>query len=118
MLSEESLELLKHEKAKLHTVESFLDENYQKDANGRVSSVVLYEQYCSWCRQNGFDPIGKNTFYDTVRNDGSIMYRKVPAGNSYVNGFWDISRKNQDSTAIHDEMDCTHNCPDNMQEVV
>lgn len=118
MLSEESLELLKHEKAKLHTVESFLDENYQKDANGRVSSVVLYEQYCSWCRQNGFDPIGKNTFYDTVRNDGSIVYRKVPAGNSYVNGFWGISRKNQDSTAIHDEMDCTYNCPDNMQEVV
>lgn len=111
-LSKESIELLEHEKAKLHTVESFLEDNYEEDEKGCVSSVSLYNHYLEWCRSNAFDATGKNSFYETVRNTCVVTYKKVPMGNSYVNGFWGIARKCHDDIHLHDETGYALNCHD------
>lgn len=103
-LSRQSKELLKHEKAKLHTAESFIAEQFTFDSTGYISSKELYESYCNWCEQNAFDPIGKNTFYDTVKLiNAGIFYKKVPYGKGYVNGFWGIKNKCTNSSTCDND---------------
>lgn len=98
-LSKESLELINHEKAKLHTADSFLEECFEFDTNGYVSSVGLYNMYIDWCKRNAFEPIGKSKFYDIVKlSNSSIIYKKVPNGTSYVNGFYGLKLRTNIST--------------------
>lgn len=87
-MSDESKTILEQEKAKLHTVESFIEEHYEPDSNGSVSSVKLYAHYKEWCKDNAIDPIGRNTFYDEICQVNTAFVRdKVSDGEKRVNGF-------------------------------
>lgn len=96
-MSEESQKLLEQEKAKLHTVESFIEEHYEPDSKGSVSSVKLYEHYKEWCKDNAIDPVGRNTFYDDVCQINTAFNRdKVFDGEKRVNGFKGLKYKSED----------------------
>ena len=48
--------------------------------------------------------IGKNTFYDTVKLiNAGIVYKKVPYGKGYVNGFWGIKNKCTNSSTCDND---------------
>lgn len=96
-MSDDSQKLLEQEKAKLHTVESFIEEHYEADSNGSVSSVKLYEHYKEWCKDNAIDPIGRNTFYGDVCQINTAFIRdKVYDGDERVNGFKGLKIKSDD----------------------
>ncbi len=96
-MSDESKKLLEQEKAKLHTVESFIEEHYEPDPNGSVSSVKLYEHYREWCKDNAIDPTGRNTFYDEVCQINTAFTRdKVSDDGKRVNGFRGLSIKSKE----------------------
>ncbi|MGN1086044.1 MAG: phage/plasmid primase, P4 family [Porcipelethomonas sp.] len=96
-MSEESKKILEQEKAKLHTTENFISENYDIDSSGSVSSKKLYEHYSSWCNENALTGLGKNTFYDEIRMiDPVISYKKVFNGSGYVWGFEGLKRKSNE----------------------
>lgn len=112
-LSKESITLMEHERAKLHTSEAFLNENYDFNNDSYVSSVELYRHYTDWCRDNAFEPVGKNTFYDTIKvNNPNITYKKVPHGTGYVNGFYGVSRKCNYSNVLNDNSNKISECHD------
>ncbi len=96
-MSDESKTLLEQEKAKLHTVESFIKEHYEPDSNSSISSVKLYEHYKEWCRDNAIDPVGRNTFYDEVSQiDTAITRDKVLVDGKRVNGFKGLKIKSNE----------------------
>ena len=96
-MSDESKKLLEQEKAKLHTVESFIEEHYEPDSKGSVSSVKLYEHYKEWCKDNAIDPVGRNTFYDDVCQINTAFNRdKVFDGEKRVNGFKGLKIKSSE----------------------
>ncbi len=96
-MSEESKKLLEQEKSKLHTVEIFIEEHYELDSNGSVSSVRLYEHYKEWCRDNAIDPTGRNTFYDEVcQFNIDITRDKVWVDGKRINGFIGLKLKSED----------------------
>lgn len=93
-VSQESIELLAHEKDKLHTAESFINDCCIIKQDYSVSSVELYNSYKHWCENNAFDPTGKNKFYDAVKMAvNGAVYKKVPYGNTFVNGFYGLRLK-------------------------
>lgn len=97
-MSDDSKKLLEYEKSKLHTVESFIDEHYELDSNGSVSSVRLYEHYKEWCRDNAIDPTGRNTFYDEVcQFNIDITRDKVWVDGKRINGFKGLKPKSEDN---------------------
>lgn len=86
-------EHLKHRRYLIHSAESFLDEKCKISDGGKVSTVKLYDEYARFCKANALNPVGRNTFYDKVRNyNASITNGRVPDsdGNS-VQGFHGIS---------------------------
>ena len=96
-MSDESKKLLEQEKTKLHTVESFIEEHYEPDSNGFISSVKLYEHYKEWCKDNAIDPVGRNTFYDDVCQINTAFIRdKVSDGEKRVNGFKGLKIKSNE----------------------
>ncbi len=102
-MSEESKKVLEQEKKKIHMIESFVNDCCEIDENGTISSVELQRNYLYWCDINAIEPIGKNTFFDKVKyNIKGIVYKKVPYGNSYVNGFHGIKLKTSMSNESND----------------
>lgn len=97
-MSEESQSLLEQEKAKLHTVESFIDENYEIDPDSFISSVKIYEHYKEWCKDNAIDPTGRNTFYDEVSQfNNDITRNKIWVDEKRINGFKGLKPKSEDN---------------------
>lgn len=92
-------EHLKRRRLLIHSAESFLKERCSLSEDGKVSKVKLYDAYVSFCKANALKPIGRNTFYDKVRNyNASIKDGRAldSAGNS-VQGFHGIALIGGDS---------------------
>lgn len=86
-------EHIRHRRYLIHSVESFIDEKCILSEKGKASKVALYAAYIAFCKANALSPVGRNTFYDKVRNyNASIVDGRAPdaAGNS-VQGFHGIS---------------------------
>lgn len=84
---------IKHRRLLIHSAESFLNERCMLSRAGKVSKVKLFDAYVSFCKANALKPIGRNCFYDKVRNfNPSITDGRAPnsSGNS-VQGFHGIS---------------------------
>lgn len=100
-MSEESKKLLEQEKSRLHTAESFIDENYEIAPDSSVSSVKLYEHYRKWCKDNAIDPTGRNTFYDEVSQFNTDITRdKVFVDGKRINGFKGLKHKSEDHESL------------------
>lgn len=86
-------EHIRHRRMLIHSAESFLTEECKLSEIGKVSKVVLYDAYISFCKANALKPDGRNSFYEKVRNyNASITNGRTPdsSGNS-VQGFHGIS---------------------------
>lgn len=86
-------EHIKRRRYLIHSAESFITEKCTLSKDGKVSKVALYAAYLAFCKANALTPVGRNTFYNKVRNySSSIIDGRAPdaAGNS-VQGFHGIS---------------------------
>ena len=86
-------EHIKRRRYLIHSAESFITEKCKLSKDGKVSKVALYAAYLAFCKANALNPVGRNTFYNKVRNyNASIVDGRAPdaAGNS-VQGFHGIS---------------------------
>ncbi len=77
---------IQHKRMMIHSAESFLDDKAEISKGSSVSSAALYGVYCEFCSRNGVKPIGRNKFYERVKNyDPLIEYGRVPDGCDTVN---------------------------------
>lgn len=77
---------IRHKRMMIHSAESFLDDKAEIKKGSSVSSAALYGVYCEFCSRNGIKPIGRNKFYERVKNyDPLIEYGRVPDGSDTVN---------------------------------
>ena len=91
-------EHLRRRRFSIHSPESFISEQCNVYAEGRVSKVVLYAAYVAFCEANALKPEGRNRFYDRVRSyNAAITDGRVPDfnGNS-VQGFHGVALKSDD----------------------
>lgn len=92
-MSPEAEEHLRRRRFSIHSPESFISEQCNVYAEGRVSKVLLYAAYVAFCEANALKPEGRNRFYDRVRSyNAAITDGRVPdsKGNS-VQGLHGLS---------------------------
>ena len=92
--SQTSKKYIELKRKELHAAEAFLQECCEIHEKGKVSKQALLRAYEVWSEQNSFPCIGRNEFYDRVRNhDSRIKDQKVSSVNGRVNGFSGITLK-------------------------
>lgn len=88
-MSEDAEEFLLQQRAQIHTVQDFLDEETVIAEDGSVSSDDLLKLYNHYCEINAITPLGRNTFKVKVQDYNS----KIRCGKVYnslgrrVNGY-------------------------------
>lgn len=84
-MSDDGFSYIRRKRFQLHTDADFLSEKTITDPNRHISHVALYEAYKQWCKQNGLDAIGRNTFYSRVYDYyPSIRDGKIHSLNSFI----------------------------------
>jgi putative DNA primase/helicase len=57
-------------RASQDTVSRFLLEDVIDDQHSRVPKPLLYDEYRTWCKSEGLNAIGRNTFHEAIRERG------------------------------------------------
>ena len=112
--SETSRRYIEIKRKELHSAESFLEECCVTEQNAAVSRQDLYRAYEIWSDQNGMKAIGRNEFYDHVRQwNQKIQDRKVSQDGNRFYGFVGIKLLNGSEFKVepeenNDQNDVTH----------
>lgn len=87
-MSKDSEEYLHQQRVQIHSALNYLEEETVLNANGSVSSEMLFAGYNEYCRLNAITPLGRNTFLQQVKDySRDISYTKVYWNGKRVNGF-------------------------------
>lgn len=115
-MPDESTNFLAACRTQIHSVENFIKDRCEIREDAEIPTTTLHDAYQKYCNRNGFEPVGRNAFYEQIQWHGEsgisrkrcTIWTNFPGGKDILSQLHEIKaavEQNSIDSNINDQLE-------------